>query len=80
MCVLRVIVRKTFTGTIVKEVIFTTLSLNWYGSRKNWTEQVRYNVVKQSEVEDKLDTQNVELKQQLIEILWFKLDEIMGVW
>ena len=38
--------------------------------------------MKRSAVEDKLDIQNAELKQKLIEseneILWYQLDEIMG--
>ena len=52
--------------------------------KRNKTEQVRYNVNKLTNVEQKLDTENVELKKHLRElekendILRSDLDEIMG--
>nr|XP_054753570.1 uncharacterized protein LOC129259298 [Lytechinus pictus] len=52
--------------------------------KKNRTEQVRYNTKKRTEIENKIDTENAQLKEQLRDIerqndtLRSQLDEIMG--
>lgn len=52
---------------------------------KNRTEQVRYNVNRRFEIEDKLETENMSLKEKLREVenhndaLRNQLDEIMGI-
>ena len=52
--------------------------------KKNRTEQVRYNTKKRTKIENKMDAENVQLKEQLREIerqndtLRSQLDEIMG--